>query len=112
MLFNQNIFSMKNFKFLAVAIVVLVAGSAFAFFNNEAKPVKKVLVTQTYYHINDEYVPLASPPTGRSCKTDDFNCTITLNGSNLPGKFDEDQIPSNNSNYTVSPSPEMGSWQP
>ncbi|WP_410220767.1 hypothetical protein [Pedobacter sp.] len=104
---------MKNFKFLAVAIVVLVAGSAFAYFNGEPKPVKKVLATQTYYHIGGNYVPMSNPPSGLECTLDDYFCTVRIDGeqSKLPVSFSEDAIPTSDANLTVTPGNDAGSWQ-
>lgn len=104
---------MKNFKLLAVVAVVLVAGSAFAFFNGETKPVKKVLTKQTYYHIGNQYVPMSSPPAGLSCRPDDFYCTVEIEGASddLPGTFDETAIPTADPNLIVTTSNASRSWK-
>lgn len=105
---------MKNFKLFAALAVILVAGtSAFAYFNGEPKPVKKVLATQTYYHIGQNYVPMSSPPAGLRCEQDDYFCSLQIEGDqkDLPGTFSESSIPTANPNLTVTPGAEAGSWQ-
>lgn len=105
---------MKNFKLLAAVAVMLVAGtSAFAYFNGEPKPVKKVLVTQTYYHIGGNYVPMSNPPAGLECFSDDYFCTVRIEGAQdkLPVSFSENAIPNSDANLTVTPGSEAGSWQ-
>lgn len=105
---------MKNFKLFAALAVILVAGtSAFAYFNGEPKPVKKLLVTQTYYHVGGNYVPMSNPPSGLRCSDDDYFCTIQIQGdqNDLPLSFSEDAIPSSDANLTVSPGTEAGSWK-
>lgn len=104
---------MKNFKFLAAAIVVLVAGSAFALFNGETKPVKKNLQTQTYYHVGNQYVPMANPPSGLQCASDDYFCTVQIEGdeNDLPGTFQENAIPTSDPNLTVTTGQANRSWK-
>ncbi|UUC44181.1 hypothetical protein [Flavobacterium cerinum] len=84
---------MKNSKIFAVVAVVLVAGSAFAFFNGEPKPIKKVVNSQVYYHIGENYVPMPSPPSGLTCTPDDKFCTVTLESTgDLPQTFSENDL--------------------
>lgn len=91
--------------------IVLVAGSAFAFFNGEPKVEKPVLATQVYYHIGNDYIPMASPPAGKSCQPDDNYCTITIVGESLPGTFSENDLPESNQDYTVTLQNANRSWK-
>lgn len=99
---------MTSFASLAI---VLVAGSAFAFFNGEKKVEKPVLATQVYYHVGNDYIPMGSPPSGKTCKPDDFYCRITITGNNLPGQFSEDDLPQSNGDYTVTFQDPNSSWK-
>ena len=101
---------MKKMTLFASLAIVLVAGSAFAFFNGEPKVEKPVLATQVYYHIGSMYYP--EQPEDTQCEPVDTRpCTVTLNGTNLPASFSESSIPTSNPNYTVSLSPEKGRWE-
>lgn len=103
---------MKKMTLFASLAIVLVAGSAFALFNDEPKVENPVLATQVYYHEGDMYVPRSAPPSGKDCLEDDDNpCRVTLNGTGLPASFSESSIPTSNPNYSVLPSTDIGSWQ-
>ena len=92
--------------------IVLVAGSAFAFFNGEPKVEKPALATQVYYHVGSMYIPSSTPPAGKDCQPVNENpCFITLTGTSLPSSFSEGDLPLSNPNYVAADSPDNGRWQ-
>jgi len=103
---------MKLFKKItgAVVAIALVLTAVFAFAFTDKKEQNNKVIEQVYYHVGDNYQK-TPPPMGTSCDLDDYYCTVTLDGINLPESFLEDEIPASNPDFTVTTGTANASWK-
>lgn len=103
---------MKLFKKITGAIVAiaLVLTAVFAFAINGEKQKSNKVIDQIYYHVGDNYQKTL-PPMGSECDLDDYYCTVTLTGDDLPDAFSEEEIPFGDPNITVTTGIPDASWK-
>jgi len=103
---------MKLFKKVtgAVVAIALILTTVFAFAYTSKKQQTNKVIEQVYYHVGD-YYQQTPPPIGTSCSLDDYFCTVTLDGTNLPESFSEEEIPESNPDFTVTTGTPNNSWK-
>ncbi len=92
---NNNMSFLKKLTF---GLTALVLAFGLIFTVSAFKNKKSTLASKIYYHDgeNDRY--LETPPEGTSCQEDDFYCTITFEGEEVPtvSEFPEGNLPLGN----------------